>query len=53
MNTKNVYFVPFGQDDYDKKPKSMVAHFEMVPDTIEEALKGKQIQPVIRSPFEK
>jgi len=35
MNTKNVYFVPFGQDDYDKKPKSMVAHFEMVPDTIE------------------
>ena len=53
MNTKNVYFVPFGQDDYDKKPKSMVAHFEMVPDTLEEALKGKQIQPVIRSPFEK
>ena len=53
MNTKNVYFVPFGQDDYDKKPKSMVAHFEMVPNTIEEALKGKQIQPVIRSPFEK
>ncbi len=53
MNTKNVYFVPFGQDDYEKKPKSMVAHFEMVPDTIEEALKGKQIQPVIRSPFER
>ena len=53
MNTKNVYFVPFGQDDYEKKPKSMVAHFERVPDTIEEALKGKQIQPVIQSPFAK
>lgn len=51
MNTKNVYFVPFGQDDYEKKPKSMVAHFERVPDTIEEALRGKQIQPVIQSPF--
>ena len=53
MNTKNVYFVPFGQDDYEKKPKSMVAHFERVPDTIEEALRGKQIQPVIQSPFVK
>ncbi len=51
MNTKNVYFVPFGQDDYEKKPKSMVAHFERVPDTIEEALRGRQIQPVIQSPF--
>lgn len=51
MNTKNVYFVPFGQDDYEKKPKSMVAHFESVSDTIEEALRGKQIQPVIQSPF--
>ena len=53
MNTKNVYFVPFGQHDYEKKPKSMVAHFERVPDTIEEALRGKQIQPVIQSPFVK
>lgn len=53
MNTKNVYFVPFGQDDFEKKPKSMVAHFERVPDTIDEALRGKQIQPVIQSPFGK
>lgn len=51
MNTKNVYFVPFGQDDYEKKPKSMVAHFEYVSETINEALRGKQIQPVIQSPF--
>lgn len=51
MNTKNVYFVPFGQDDYEKKPKSMIAHVDQVSVTIEEAIKGKQIQPVIQSPF--
>lgn len=52
MNTKNVYFVPFGQDDYVKKPKSMIAHVDKISVTIEEAIKGKQIQPVILSPFE-
>ncbi len=51
MNTKLIYFVPFGQDDYIKKPKSMVAHLEMVSATIDEAMAGRQIQPVIRSPF--
>lgn len=51
MNTKNIYFVPFGQDDFESKPKSMVAHTELIGDTIEEALAGRQIQPVIQSPF--
>ena len=51
MNTKNIYFVPFGQDDYKSKPKSMVAHTELIGVTIEEALAGRQIQPVIQSPF--
>lgn len=51
MNTKNIYFVPFGQDDYVKKPKSMIAHVDLIGATIEEALAGRQIQPVIRSPF--
>ena len=51
MNTKNFYFVPFGQDDCEKKPKSMIAHTELIPDTIEAALCGRQLQPVIRSPF--
>lgn len=51
MNTKNIYFVPFGQDDYEKKPKSMVAHTDLIEATIEEALAGKQLQPVVRSPF--
>lgn len=50
MNTKNIYFVPFSQDSYKNKPNSMVAHMELIPDTIEMALKGKQLQPVIRTP---
>ena len=48
MNTKNIYFVPFGQDDYIKKPLSLVAHMEEIPATIEAALKRKQIQPVVK-----
>jgi len=47
MNLKNIYFVPFGQDNYKGKPNSMVAHLELLPDTIEYSLKGKQLQPVI------
>lgn len=48
MNLKNVYFVPFGQDDYEKKPNSLVAHFDMVIPTISAALEGKQLQPVLK-----
>lgn len=51
LNTKNIYFVPFGQDNYEKKPNSMIAHVELLPDTIELALTGRQLQPVIRSPY--
>lgn len=47
LNTKNVYFVPFGQDDPIKKPNSMIAHFDKIKLTLEEALKGKQIQPIL------
>lgn len=51
MKTKGIYFVPFGQDDYKKKPKSMVAHTQLIPATIREAVAGRQLQPVIQSPF--
>ena len=47
MNAKNIYFVPIGQDSPEGKPASMVAHFEKSAETIESALSGKQIQPVI------
>ena len=50
LNTKNIYFVPFGQDDYIQKPNSMIAHVDLIEDTIEKALIGRQIQPVIKSP---
>lgn len=47
LNRKHYYFVPFGQDDPDKKPNSMVADFTRIPQTIILAASGKQIQPVI------
>ena len=47
LNKKNYYFVPFGQDDPIKKPTSMVADFEKLPQALESALEGKQIQPLI------
>lgn len=47
--SKNIYFVPFGQDDKVKKPASLVAHSELILPTIEKALEGKQLQPVIQS----
>ncbi len=46
LNTKNIYFVPLSQDDPEKKPKSLVAHFDLLGQTIEKALEGKQLQPV-------
>ena len=47
MNMKNIYFVPFAQDDQVKKPKSLIANLKLIPDTIEMAMQGKQIEPVL------
>ncbi len=47
MNLKNVYFVPFGQDDCEKKPDSLVADMEKILPALECALSGKQLQPMI------
>ena len=49
LNTKNIYFVPFGQDDYMKKPSSLVAHVEQLQPTLEHALEDKQYQPILQS----
>lgn len=46
LNTRNYYFVPMSQDDPVKKPTSLVAHFEKIPDTLRLALEGIQIQPL-------
>lgn len=47
LDKKNVYFVPFSQDDPIKKPTSIIAHYDMIIPTILEALKGRQIQPIL------
>jgi dipicolinate synthase subunit B len=47
MAVKNIYFIPFGQDDPVKKPNSMVARMTLLSETIEAAITGKQLQPVI------
>lgn len=44
---KNVYFVPLGQDDCEKKPASLVCDFSKVYDTLISALSGKQLQPLL------
>ena len=48
FNMKNIYFVPFGQDNPEKKPNSMIARTELLIPSIEAALNGKQYQPVIQ-----
>jgi dipicolinate synthase subunit B len=47
MATKNIYFIPFGQDDPIKKPNSMVARMTMLSEAIESAIIGKQLQPIL------
>lgn len=44
---KHIYFVPFGQDDHIEKQNSLVAHFDLIPQTVEKALCGEQIQPIL------
>jgi len=44
---KHFYFVPFGQDDALGKPTSLVADFSRLPQTLDEALEGRQIQPIL------
>ena len=47
LDKKNVYFVPFGQDDPVEKPTSLVADFSRVNDAIDAALRGEQLQPLL------
>ena len=44
---KNVFFVPFSQDSPLTKPHSLVADFSLVPQALEHALKGEQLQPIL------
>ncbi|MBB6635334.1 dipicolinate synthase subunit B [Cohnella thailandensis] len=48
---KNIYFVPFGQDNPQAKPNSLVARMDLVMETCEAALQGKQLQPMLIERF--
>lgn len=48
QNYRNYYFCPYRQDNVKQKPMSMVADFALLPDTLEAALGGVQIQPMVR-----
>lgn len=47
LNTRNIYFVPFGQDNPEAKPNSCVAEFDLILETVIAALEGRQLQPVL------
>lgn len=49
LNAKNIYFVPFGQDNPVKKNNSLIAHTDKLIPTLEHALEGKQYQPVLEA----
>ncbi len=44
---RHFYFIPFGQDSPEEKPYSLVAHMELLSQTLEKALEGVQIQPIL------
>lgn len=47
LDRRHFYFVPFGQDDAEKKPASLVADMAQVPETVAAALEGRQLQPIL------
>ncbi len=46
LNNKHYYFIPMRQDDFEKKPFSVVCDFSLTKETVEAALYGKQLQPI-------
>lgn len=46
-NTKNIYFVPYSQDDPHSKTNSLVCNFSLIKETVEQALEGRQLEPVM------
>lgn len=47
LSRKNFYFVPFRQDDPIRKPTSIVADFSRIPEAVEKAALGQQLQPIL------
>ena len=47
LNVKNIFFVPFGQDNAEKKPNSVIFAEDKVLDALAKALENRQIQPLL------
>ena len=47
LNTRNVFFVPFSQDDPKEKERSLIADFSLIPAAVSAALEGRQLQPIL------
>ena len=47
LNMKNIYMVPFGQDNPQVKANSLVAKMSLINETVVMALEGKQLQPLL------
>ncbi len=47
LNTKNIYFIPFRQDNPITKPNSLVFDSTYIVETIKNALEKKQVQPIL------
>ncbi len=47
LTARNIYFVPFGQDDPVQKPRSLDAHLELMVPSVQKALRGEQLQPLL------
>ncbi len=45
---RNIYFVPFGQDDPAAKPTSLSCVYELIGPAVRAAAEGKQLQPILR-----
>jgi len=48
LSRRCYYFVPYGQDNFEKKPRSMVAKFELCEAALDAAMAGVQLQPLLR-----
>ena len=48
LAARHFFFVPFGQDNWEKKPRSMVAHFKLIVPTVQAALENRQLQPLLQ-----
>jgi dipicolinate synthase subunit B len=49
LTMKNIFLVPFGQDNHEIKPNSLVAHMGLIREAAILAMQGRQIQPLLRN----